>query len=153
MAYLVRNATVQDVAAITRLERESLTAAHWAEQEYQRFFVEGSSSRRRRVLVAVVEERPAIVGFLVARQVSLEWELENVVVAAEERGKGIGTRLLAQLLSLARMSKSDTVFLEVRESNTAARQLYEKAGFAETGRRKAYYSNPMEDAVLYCKTL
>jgi ribosomal-protein-alanine N-acetyltransferase len=41
----------------------------------------------------------------------------------------------------------------VRESNTAARRLYEKLGFSEIGRRKAYYHNPQEDAILYSKTL
>jgi ribosomal-protein-alanine N-acetyltransferase len=53
------------------------------------------------------------------------------------------------LLSAARETNSDSVFLEVRESNVAARSLYEKAGFEQEGRRKSYYTNPMEDAVLY----
>ena len=51
------------------------------------------------------------------------------------------------------VAQADSLFLEVRESNTAARKLYEKLGFRETGRRKAYYSNPIEEAILYSKTL
>lgn len=55
------------------------------------------------------------------------------------------------LLDEARQN-GEAVFLEVRESNMAARRLYEKLGFAETGRRRGYYANPPEDAVLYSKT-
>jgi len=57
------------------------------------------------------------------------------------------------LLGQARQANSDAIFLEVRESNTGARRLYEEFGFRETGRRKAYYTNPSEDAVLYSKIL
>jgi ribosomal-protein-alanine N-acetyltransferase len=53
----------------------------------------------------------------------------------------------------AQQTNSDAVFLEVRESNAAARRLYENLGFHENGRRKAYYAEPSEDAVLYSKTL
>ncbi len=90
-----------------------------------------------------------LIGFLVARNVAPEWELENVVVRAEFRGAGIGTQLLEALLTRARAINSRSIFLEVRESNTAARRLYAKAGFRETGRRKGYYSDPPEDAILY----
>jgi ribosomal-protein-alanine N-acetyltransferase len=45
------------------------------------------------------------------------------------------------------------VFLEVRESNAAARTLYENAGFEQTGRRRSYYTSPLEDAILYRRTL
>ena len=96
---------------------------------------------------------PTVVGFLIARQAAAEWELENIVVAEEFRGRGIGTELLKELLTEAQKANSDAVFLEVRESNTASRRLYEKLGFHETGRRRDYYSNPTEDAILYGRTL
>jgi ribosomal-protein-alanine N-acetyltransferase len=92
-------------------------------------------------------------GFLVARHIAPQWELENIVVASAARRKGVGKRLLDTLLAHAMSTNSDTVFLEVRESNTTARSLYESRGFHETGRRKSYYTNPQEDAVLYCLTL
>jgi ribosomal-protein-alanine N-acetyltransferase len=50
---------------------------------------------------------------------------------------------------LARERGADTVFLEVRESNLAARRLYEKATFVEKGRRQLYYQEPEEDAIVY----
>ena len=66
---------------------------------------------------------------------------------------GIGKQLMNTLLVQARQTNSDAILLEVRESNAAARRLYEELGFRETGRRKAYYTNPREDAVLYSKIL
>lgn len=82
-----------------------------------------------------------------------EWELENIVVAPAARRKRLGTRLLDALFAAAAEKNSDAVFLEVRESNAAARTLYEKAGLELSGRRKSYYANPAEDAVLYRRTI
>jgi ribosomal-protein-alanine N-acetyltransferase len=56
---------------------------------------------------------------------------------------------LGALLAAARETNSSSVFLEVRESNAPARNLYEKAGFEQTGRRKSYYADPAENAILY----
>jgi ribosomal-protein-alanine acetyltransferase len=143
------------------LDRLSPSAAHWTEQQYQRLFVADETSPQRLVLAAeeccpaspITLEAPekglAIRGFLVARHLASEWELENIVVAPHARRKGIGRRLLEALLTQAKETHSKWVFLEVREFNASARKLYEKAGFKETGRRKAYYANPTEDAVLY----
>jgi [ribosomal protein S18]-alanine N-acetyltransferase len=74
-------------------------------------------------------------------------------VAPSARRIGVGKRLLERLLDGARETHSTSVFLEVRESNVAARTLYEKLGFRETGRRKSYYASPLEDAVLYSLAL
>jgi ribosomal protein S18 acetylase RimI-like enzyme len=79
--------------------------------------------------------------------------LENIVVAPAARRKGLGKKLLAALVAAAKETNSAAVFLEVRESNAAARTLYETEGFEPTGRRKFYYTNPGEDAVLYRRTL
>ena len=145
------------------LERQSATAGHWTEAQYcQAFHREGI-----RRLVVVAEDSPPVtsahetrnhadtglLGFLVAQHLTPEWELENIVVAAAERRKGLGKRLLDALLTAARETNSSCVFLEVRASNAAARSLYEKAGFERTGLRKSYYTNPAEDAVLYRLTL
>jgi ribosomal-protein-alanine N-acetyltransferase len=134
------------------LERECATAAHWSEEQYRRVF----EGEYRLVQVADVDTDPApeqfcsnVVGFLVASHVAGEWELQNVVVDRGARRKGLGMRLLEGLLSHARQSRGEVVFLEVRESNTAARKLYETAGFAQVAMRKGYYVNPAEDAVVY----
>jgi len=92
-------------------------------------------------------------GFLIAHHLAPEWELENIVVAHAARHRGIGKRLLEALFDAARETNSSAVFLEVRESNTAARTLYEGSGFEQTGRRRSYYTSPSEDAILYRRVL
>ncbi len=151
----IRPATLADVPCMIRLDRQSATAGHWTEDQYRQAL---ESLRTKRLVLVIdepsVPEAPTSVqAFLVAQHIPPEWELENIVVAATARRKGLGKRLLQSLLSIARESNSDSVFLEVRDSNTAARTLYEQAGFLQTGRRKSYYTNPQEDAVLYRKSL
>lgn len=97
----------------------------------------------------VVEDESALRGFLVARFGSDECELENIVVNAECRRRGLGRQLLASLISAARDRHLRRILLEVRESNTTARAFYEKFSFVMSGMRKSYYTDPTEDAVLY----
>lgn len=153
MAYLVRKATVQDVAEMIRLERQCPTTAHWTEQQYLHLLAASSESPARLTLVAHEDGSSALAGFLVARYLPPEWELENIVVAPAVRRMGIGGQLMDALVVQAQQSDGAAIFLEVRASNTAARCLYQKQGFMETGRRTAYYASPSEDAVLYSKTL
>jgi len=153
LAYLVRRAAVQDVAEMILLERQCPTTAHWTEQQYLDLFTPRDESPARVALVAEEDGASDLAGFLVARHVPPDWELENIVVAPTFRRMGIGEKLVDALLVQAQHANSGAVFLEVRESNTAARGLYETLGFRETGRRKAYYANPSEDAVLYTKRL
>jgi ribosomal-protein-alanine N-acetyltransferase len=136
-----------------RLERQCPTTSHWTEQQYLDLLAARSGSPTRLTLVAHHDGSSALAGFLVARHSAPEWELENIVVAPAVRRMGIGKQLMNTLQVQARQSNSDAILLEVRESNTAARCLYEELGFRETGRRKAYYTNPREDAVLYSKIL
>jgi len=136
-----------------RLERQCPTTAHWTEQQYADLFAASAESLVRLALVGEEEGNSALAGFLVARYLPPEWELENIVVAPTVRRTGIGRQLMDTLVLQARQTNGTAIFLEVRASNSAARRLYEKLGFMETGRRKAYYTNPSEDAVLYSKTL
>jgi ribosomal-protein-alanine N-acetyltransferase len=149
----IRRATVRDIAEMLRLERSSSGAAHWSESQYRSLIEVKDADISTLALVAEREANPAFAGFLIARHVGAEWELDNIVVAPEARGKGIGRRILEEFLIRAHQTNSQAVFLEVRESNTSAISLYEKLGFHPTGRRKSYYSSPVEDAILYCKNL
>ena len=88
-------------------------------------------------------------GFVVAHQIGPECEIENVVVNPQLRRRGFGKLLLDEILKRVQEAGCEAVFLEVRESNRAARALYEKCGFREIGRRVKYYVQPQEDAVLY----
>ena len=73
-----------------------------------------------------------MLGFIAGRAVGEEWEIENIAVAGPARRRGLGTRLLGEFLDLARDRGAEAVFLEVRESNLAARRLYEKWAFVGT---------------------
>ena len=146
------------------LERQCPTAAHWTQRQYQMALRTDESGGSQRLVLAVdqdeetgnvseVRETPELLAFLVAHNLGPEWELENIVVAPSARRKGLGARLLGDLLSHARQAGSEQVFLEVRESNQAGRMLYERSGFEATGRRSGYYLSPPEDAILYHRRL
>lgn len=151
---VIRFAVPADIPDIMSLERQSATAGHWTKEQYRLAFQ--TESLKRLLLIAETSspgpksgaEGPRLLGFLIAHHLAPEWELENLVVAPMARRKGLGKRLLEPLLDAARETKSP-VFLEVRESNAAARALYENAGFEQTGRRPSYYTSPSEDAILY----
>ncbi len=108
-----------------------------------------SPAKNHADVVLILEEEAGVQGFITGRAVDAEWEIENIAVAEPVRRRGLGTRLLGEFLDLARDRGAGTVFLEVRESNLAARRLYEKWAFVETGRRKLYYRKPEEDAIVY----
>lgn len=146
---MIRLANSDDIPDILVLERAAATAAHWSVEQYAAALAGQVGGLERLVLVAEAESPGGLNGFLVARRVELEWELENAVVAPQARRRGVGRRLIETLLERAKQRNSAAVFLEVRESNFGARSLYERTGFRQTGRRKSYYTSPAEDAVLY----
>lgn len=147
MCVKIRPATPDDTADLIQLERSANTAAHWSEEQYREVFrVETSTPR---IVLLAHAENCAVLGFLVAQHVAPEWELENIVVSASERRKGIGTKLLGALLESARKNGDESILLEARESNSVARRFYERAGFRQVGRRQLYYAQPTEDALVY----
>ena len=77
-----------------------------------------------------------------------EGQITNVAVHPDYRRRGMGDALVRALLRYAKDERMDTVTLEVRASNHAAIALYRRNGFAEVGRRKAFYTKPTEDAIL-----
>ena len=77
-----------------------------------------------------------------------EGYIYNVAVAENHRKKGIGSALIRTLVTYAKKNSFSFLTLEVRESNIAARSLYEHFGFIKVGERKSYYSDPVEKAVL-----
>lgn len=77
-----------------------------------------------------------------------EADIANIAVMPKNRGCGIGYSLLSKMVDLARYKGAKRIFLEVRESNAAAIELYKKLGFINVGKRKNYYTNPREDAIV-----
>ena len=142
------------------LDQQSPSAARWSRQQYESIFA-NLDPRLSQRFVLVAEEtfeeqreaasggRHRMLGFLVAQRVYKDWELENIVVAENSRRQGLAIRLLGELVDHLHANQGRSIFLEVRESNRAARALYCKIGFVETGTRKSYYSNPSENAILY----
>ena len=162
MPVKIRTAASADLPFIVDLERAAETAAHWREEEYRELFDKPATLVQRLVLIAEEEKgssralpnpSSSPLGFLVARHVASEWELENIVVAPSVRRMGVGRQLMGALVTWAIQTESHSILLEVRESNVAARRLYEQLEFQETGRRKSYYANPLEGAILYTRTL
>ena len=81
-----------------------------------------------------------------------EGQITNVAVHPDHRRKGYGAAIVRALLRHAKDARLESVSLEVRASNTAAIELYKRAGFVEAGRRKGFYTKPTEDAlVMVCK--
>jgi len=139
----VRPAKPCDLPRLVEIAGRSATAAGWNEQQYARLFSPEASSNQ---VTLVIQQDGQVVGFLVARQVAgSEWEIENVAVSGPARRRGLGSHLLSSFLDLVRSQGGFEVYLEVRESNHAARALYEKWAFQEAGRRKSYYRDPEED--------
>jgi ribosomal-protein-alanine N-acetyltransferase len=132
---------LNDVPAILAIEQQAPSAAHWTREQYDQLVSSG--------VVLVAEDAGELCGLVCAQAVAGEWEIENVVVAAGFLRRGIANELIRALIQRAKNEAASALLLEVRESNLAARALYENNGFREVGRRRAYYKDPAEDAILY----
>jgi len=141
----IRLATPADIPRLKELAKQAMMAAHWSREQYETALSGAPPSR----VVLVVEEEAGVQGFIVGMSLDEEWEIENIVVGASLRRRGLGTRLLREFLDLVQSNGAERIFLEVRESNLAARRLYEKWAFVESGRRQRYYREPDEDAIVY----
>ena len=144
---IIRPALPTDLPRIVEIAQQSAAAAQWNSGEYAWMLADPAASMR---VVLVIEEETSwmVHGFLVAKDAAGEWEIENFAVHESARRRGLGLRLLRAFLELVRERHGKEVFLEVRESNAAARALYTQCTFVEAGRRKSYYRNPEEDALV-----
>jgi ribosomal-protein-alanine N-acetyltransferase len=129
---LIRAGRPEDLPAITAIQEASPEAARWNPSDYLGYDLR------------VAVRNGALAGFLAVRTVGDEAEILNLAVAPESRRQGVARGLLRSLFESFR----GTVFLEVRESNEAARLTYQAIGFTEVSRRKGYYDSPPEAAVV-----
>ena len=95
----------------------------------------------------------AVAGFIISRLVAGELHINNVAIRPELRRQGIATQLLEAVLREGRRNGAGLAFLEVRSGNAAAQGLYRRCGFQVTGRRRRYYNQPAEDALLMSRLL
>jgi ribosomal-protein-alanine acetyltransferase len=129
----IRAATRDDLPAIAEVQRASTEASQWTPESYL----------AHDCLVAVAKDR--VVGFLVTRATAPdEREILNAAVEPASRRAGIGRILVETVLA----GNRGAWFLEVRESNVAAINLYKTLGFSAAGRRENYYHDPIEAAIV-----
>jgi len=122
-----RSMTPGDRDAVAAIQQLSPSASQWDPLEYS---------------TTVWEEEGRVVAFLTVRQVAPdEREILNLAVHPAFRRRGIARRLVAA-------QPPSVWFLEVRESNQPARKFYNSLGFQEITRRKQYYADPTEDAIV-----
>lgn len=139
--YRIRQAEGADVPALARIERRCFSDP-WSE----RGILESIQSETTIALVA--ENAEGELGYLMARLSGEEGEILNLAVLPGHRRRGLGRRLLEQGLALLIGRGVREAYLEVRESNLAARDLYLGFGFRPVGMRPHYYRNPAEDALV-----
>lgn len=99
----------------------------------------------------VFEQEEKILAYCNLRILAGEGEVQRIAVLPEFRRLGLGRKLMDAMVEYARENRADAISLEVRESNLAARNLYESYGFSAEAVRKGYYHNPTEDAVIMWK--
>lgn len=136
-----RDARHADVDAVAVLEAESFPCP-WKRDYFGSEI--GAPGRFNRV---VRDSRGQLVAYVFCAYGGGEFHVHKIAVDPAFRGRGIARILMAEVLDRARLSRSEEVYLEVRPSNTAARQLYESLGFRQVDRRRDYYSDG-EDALV-----
>ncbi|MBQ7602248.1 MAG: ribosomal protein S18-alanine N-acetyltransferase [Lachnospiraceae bacterium] len=141
MSALIRRADERDLMKILRIEKECFSDP-WSINIFR------SALSEPHARIFVLEDAEGIAGYSVSTVVLDEGSLDNLAVTAAKRGHGYGRILLQNALKDAQNGGIKRFFLEVRESNERAVRLYEKAGFTRIGVRKAYYQDPVEDAVI-----
>lgn len=142
----IREATPNDVSQIEEIEKSSFStpwSEKWLTDEINKpddFFL-------------VASDGDNILGYAVVGKLGAEAELYNIAVDNAHRCRGIGNALMERLKKEVSKGGVEKVFLEVRETNVAAISLYEKHGFKSVGRRRNYYREPTEDAVIMMLSL
>jgi ribosomal-protein-alanine N-acetyltransferase len=137
----IREARAADLEAIHAIEVASFSDP-WKREGFRDLILGGNAT------VVVAEADGVVVGFAVSYAAADEAEIANVAVTDVARRRGVGRTLVDWVIAGAVRGGARAVFLEVRDANVAARALYAVLGFAEVARRRGYYRNPVEDAIV-----
>lgn len=131
-AVAVEPASLRDAPKLAQLHGASFHRG-WGEGEFEQMLAE------RNTLLHRLRQGRKTIGFAVSRMAADEAEILSIAVDAKHRGRGLSRNLLLTHLGHLAGRGVRTVFLEVEENNQPARRLYDRAGFAVSGRRERYY--------------
>lgn len=143
--FLIRDMTLEDIEEVVKIEHLSFKTP-WT---YEAFLSE--ITRNKIAKYRVIEGDKRVVGYYGLWLLYGEGHITNIAVHPEFRGIGLGNMLLEDIINISRENKIHALTLEVRVSNTVAINLYKKYGFIEVARRKGYYSDTGEDAIIMWK--
>ncbi len=135
------NMNEQHIGAVARLERDCFSQP-WSER-----VLEAELKNPNALFLAAIEDE-ALIGYAGIHRVLDEGYIANIAVDSRFRRDGVATALLSGLFAFARENRLGFLTLEVRGGNEPAIAFYRKMGFGEVGRRRNYYANPTEDAIL-----
>ena len=139
----IRVASVSDIPDVSRIEEASF-ADPWGSSDFKSVL----ESPQTIFLIAFEGIGGRVIGYAIALTVLDESEILNIAVDPAMRGHGYGGKLLDAAIAEVVERGAVAAFLEVRESNSAARELYRSRGFHELSRRRGYYRTPVEDALV-----
>jgi len=129
-----------------RLENISFSVP-WSENAFR------SELENPKARFFAAEYAGSVIGYIGAHNILSEVFITNISVLPSFRRRGVASKLLKHIIDISVSENADLITLEVRESNMAAIELYQKFGFQKAGVRKAYYEKPTEDAILMTKYL
>lgn len=142
MKFIIRKMSLEDVPAVVDLDHKSFSLP-WPERSFRFELTDNPASR---CWVAEFEGR--VVGMIVVWLIVDEAHVATIATHPDFRRQGIAQGLLSHALLRLFDEGARSSFLEVRESNLAAQEMYRKFGYEVTGRRRRYYSDNGEDAIL-----
>lgn len=140
----LRNMTIEDLDKVAAIEAATFSVP-WSRDAFEGSLLQ---ENYRFIVAASEEDEGDVLGYCCFYHVMDEAEIPIVCVRNDKRRMGIGEAMLGRLIECAAECDVKTMFLEVRKSNEAARNLYRKAGFEDSGIRKGFYECPREDAVV-----
>ncbi len=139
---LIRKMTLEDVQVVAEIETQCFSQP-WSEKSF-----EDSISREDTIFLVCEDSSGLVTGYIGMYLSFDEASITNVAVSPEFRKRGCGEQLVASAKEAVKEANAETIFLEVRVSNTPAISLYKKLGFEELGIRKKFYEHPVEDAII-----